>query len=81
MKIADVHKLEDKLYDDNSIYEVYKIMGNTKVTRFIELEKTYEVALVGKALWKKLQLFLEKDIKIQLEKAMIFKTFDKKKKR
>ena len=79
MKIADAHKLEDKLYNDDSIYSIYKIMGNTKVTRFIELEKTYEVELVGKELWKKLLLFLEKDIKIQIEKAMIFRTFDKEK--
>ena len=77
MKIAKVHKIEEKLYNGESIYTIYKVMGDAKVTRFIEVEKTYEDELKGKDLWDRLVKFLEKDIKIQLEKSMIYRSLDK----
>ncbi len=40
IKIAEVHKIEDKLYNGDSIYTIYKVMGDVRVTKFIELEKT-----------------------------------------
>ncbi len=79
MKIAEVHKIEDKLYNGDSVFTIYKVMGDIKVTKFIETEKTYDQVLMGKELWNKLVQFLEKDIKIQLEKSMIYRTFEKDK--
>ena len=77
MKIAEVHHIEDTLYNNDSIFTIYRIMGDARVTRFIELEKTYEQSLSGKDLWERLVAYLEKDIKIQLEKSMIYRTFEK----
>ena len=65
------------MYYGEGIYAIYKILGEAKVTKFIE--RTCEDKKDGKALWDELLKFLEKDIKVQLEKSMIYRVFPERK--
>ena len=76
MKLAADHHIEEKLYYGESIYSIYRILGDVRVTKFIE--KNCEVVLQGAQLWKELEKFLEKEIKVQLKKSMIYRTFPDK---
>ena len=76
MKLAADHHIEEKLYYGDSIYSIYRILGDAKVTKFIE--QNCEVELNGVDLWKELLKFLEKDIKVQLEKSMIYRALPEK---
>ena len=77
MRLAEDHGIEEKLYYGEGIYAIYKILGEAKVTKFIE--RTCETGKDGKDLWDKLLKFLEKDIKVQLEKSMIYRTVPEQK--
>ena len=76
MKLSDVHKIEDNLYYGDTIYSIYKVIGDHRVSKF--LEKTYEDELKGKDLWLRLVKYLEKEIKIYTEKAMIHRNLEQK---
>ena len=73
MRLAEDHGIEEKLYNGDGIYAIYKIIGEAKVTKFIE--RICETKPDGRDLWSELLKFLEKDIKVQLEKSLIYRTF------
>ena len=77
MRLANNHDIEEKLYHGDGIYSIYRILGDAKVTKFIE--RTCDNTLDGKDLWEELLRFLERDIKVQLEKSMIYRTFPERK--
>ena len=79
MKIAADHSLEEKLYNCGTINTIYRTIGDIRTTKFIE--KTYEDLKEGEELWKELKVFLEREIKIQLEKSMIYRSFPKEDRR
>ena len=73
MRLAEDHGIEQKLYNGDGVYAIYKIIGEAKVTKFIE--RTCEAKPDGRDLWSELLKFLEKDIKVQLEKSLIYRVF------
>ena len=76
MRLAEDHRIEEKLYYGETINSIYRTIGDVRTTKFIE--KNCEESLDGSELWKELLKFLEKDIKVQLEKSMIYRTFPEK---
>ena len=76
MNIAKVHKIEDNLYYGDTIYSIYKVMGDNRVAKF--LEDTFEDDLKGKDLWVELVKYLEREIKLYTEKAMIHRNMELK---
>ena len=76
MKLAVDHKIEDNLYYGDTIYSIYKVIGDNRVSKF--LDDTYENDLKGKDLWKELVKYLEKEIKIHTEKVMIHRNLEQK---
>ena len=75
IKLAKDHSIEEKLYSGDAIYSIYRILGDNRTTRF--LEKTCDESLQGEALWRRLITFLDREIKINLEKSMIHRSFEK----
>ena len=76
MKLAVDHRIEDNLYYGDAIYSIYKVIGDNRVSKF--LDDTYEDELKGKHLWQELVKYLEKEIKIHTEKAMIHRNIEQK---
>ncbi len=76
MRLAVDHSIEEKLYYGETINSIYRTIGEIRTTKFIE--KNCEASLDGSELWEELLKFLEKEIKIQLEKSMIYRTFSEK---
>ena len=72
--LAKDRSIEEKLYSGDAIYSIYKILGDNRTTRF--LEKTCDDNLEGGPLWRRLIVFLDKEIKINLEKSMIHRSLD-----
>ena len=68
MKMSKKHNIEAKLYHGDSIERIYKLLGDSRVTRW--LSGTYDQKLDDKQAWSKLTEFLEKDMKIQQQKLM-----------
>ena len=75
IKLGKDHHIEEKLYNGDAIYSIYKILGDNRTTRF--LEKTCDENLEGEDLWRRLIKFLDREIKINLEKSMIHRSLDK----
>ena len=65
MCLAKYHKIEGKLYYGNGIDQIYKLMGDTRMTKWISISCDEE--LEGEELWNELIKFLEKDLRIQQE--------------
>ena len=76
MNIAKVHNIEDNLYYGDTIYSIYKVIGDNRVTKF--LDEKFEDCLKGKDLWEELVKFLEREIKLYTEKAMIHRNMEQK---
>ena len=74
MTLAADHGIEERLYWGGTINSIYRTIGDIRTTKFIE--KNCEFRLEGEVLWKELVKFLEKEIKVQLEKSMIYRTFN-----
>ena len=62
IKLGKDHQMEEKLYKTDAIYSIYKILGDSRTTRFLDI--TCDENLEGEALWKRLIKFLDKEIKI-----------------
>ena len=75
MNLAKDHDIEQWLYFGEHINTIYKTIGDARTTKFIE--KNCDAGFEGAVLWKELVKFLEKEIKIQLEKSMIYRSLEK----
>ncbi|MCH2405591.1 MAG: hypothetical protein MK200_05295 [Nitrosopumilus sp.] len=60
MRIAKVHNIENKLYNGDAIYSIYKILGDSRITKW--LDHTCGDGLEGEDLWKSLIEFIDKEI-------------------
>ena len=69
IKLAKRHNLEGRLYYGDGLDMIYGIMGEARITKW--LSSTCDDTLEGEALWKRLILFLEKELKVQQEMALI----------
>ena len=73
IKLAKRHNLEGRLYYGDGLDMIYGIMGETRITKW--LTSICDESLEGEALWKRLIIFLEKELKIQQEMALINRKF------
>ena len=69
ISLAKFHHLEGKLYYGEGIDIIYNLMGDQRVTKW--LNKTYDKDLEEEDLWQELILFLDKELKIQQELSLI----------
>ena len=63
MTLASKHGIEKCLYYGDALDTVYKLMGDSRVTKW--LEQSVEVKQTGKVLWRNVIDFLERELKIQ----------------
>ena len=70
LKMSKNHNIEAKLYHGDTINNIYKILGEGRVTRW--LSSIYGETLDEKQTWFKLIEFLEKDVKIHQHKLMVY---------
>ena len=69
MKLASKHKIEGRLYHSDALDKIYNLLGDNRVTRW--LSSSYDSTKEDHELWDQLIGFLEKEIKIHQQKAMI----------
>ena len=69
MKLAKQHNIEEKLYHEEGLQQIYKLLGDGRVTRWLSTI-SYE-PLEDKKVWAKLILFMEKEMKIQQQIILI----------
>jgi hypothetical protein len=67
--LAETHKIENDLYFGDSLDRIFKLLGEARTTRWIS--ETYDRNLPRKESWNNLILFLEKEVKIILQKIII----------
>ena len=63
IKLAKRHNLEGRLYYGDGLDMIYGIMGEARIAKW--LTSICDETLEGEALWKRLILFLEKELKVQ----------------
>ncbi len=79
-KLATDHNIEGMLYNGDGIDKVMKIIGENRATRWLSKECADEESddddedfeAKNKESWKRLIVFLEKELKVIQKKAMIF---------
>ena len=69
ISLAERHNIENKLYFGDGLNTIYKMLGDSRLTRW--LSSISEEDIEGKALWTRLITFLEKELKIVQEKALV----------
>ena len=69
MKLAKQHNIENNLYYGDSLDKIFKLCGDDRMTRWfvVQYEKTWN----GEEQWLKFITFLEKDININQQKAIL----------
>ena len=69
MELAKKHKIEEKLYHSNALDTVYNLLGDYRMTRWLNI--ICDDSLEGRELWQRLIVFLEKEIKVIQQKLLI----------
>ena len=69
MKLSEEHNIEEKLYHGEGLQQIYKQLGDGRVTRW--LLTICNEQLEYKKVLEKLILFLEKEVKIQQQRILI----------
>ena len=69
MTLASKHGIENYLYYGDALDTVYKLMGDSRVTKW--LDQSVEIKQTGKVLWKNVIDFLERELKIQQQKLRL----------
>ena len=69
MTMTRKHDIEAKLYHGDSIQRIYKLIGDSRTTRW--LQQICDEDLDGEELWTKLITYLEKEMKIHHQKQLI----------
>lgn len=60
------HKIENNFYYSDALERIYKIMGESRTTRwFSTICEDQTETLEGNEVWKRLVLFLETEVKVQ----------------
>ena len=73
MKLASHHLIEQKLYNSDALDRIYRLLGESRVTRWLGSTNIEE--LDDEALWEKLISFLEKDMKVNQQKSLVWKKY------
>uniref|UniRef100_A0A7M6DQR2 Peptidase aspartic putative domain-containing protein n=1 Tax=Clytia hemisphaerica TaxID=252671 RepID=A0A7M6DQR2_9CNID len=69
MSLSEQHNIEAKLYNSDGIQRLYKLIGDSRTTRWFE--SICDQDLEGKELWFQLIEFLERDLKVQQQKQLL----------
>ncbi len=69
IKLAEKHNIENKLYNGDGINTIYSLLGENRLTRW--LTSISDVDVEEKDLWTRLIRFLEKELKVVQEKALL----------
>ena len=72
VKISIKHKIVLKLYNDDALERIYKMMGDGRIRRW--LTSICDEELCDAVLWEKLIQFLEKEMKVQHQKILLQKS-------
>ena len=75
MKLCQKHNIEATLYHGNVLEQIYKLMGDSRVTRWLSI--SCDKDLDEKENWVKLVEFLEKELKIHQTKSLVMKKDEK----
>ena len=70
MKLVETHQIEEKLYLGDGLDRIFKLLGESRITRWLSQRSGENID--GKDAWKSLIDFLEKEVKIQQQKLMIY---------
>lgn len=73
-KLACDHNLESRLYSGDAIHRIYRLLGENRITRWIN--STCEKDSDDKTIWNDLIEFLEKELKVQQRKVLIQGKFE-----
>lgn len=76
LKLATDHDIELKLYNGDGLDQIYRLMGDDCLTKW--LTNISDKELFDKRKWTDLITFLESDLKIQQQKVLINKKCDEK---
>ena len=74
MKLAHKHDVENRLYYGDGLERIYRLMGETRVTRWFS--KITDDNVEGEQLWMRLIQYLERELKVQQQRCLIQVTFD-----
>ena len=69
VSLSKQHNIERKLYHGDGLQKIYKLIGESRTTRW--LSQTCDENLDEERAWESLQMFLEKDLKVQLQRQRI----------
>ena len=69
MKLEKQHNNEEKLYRREGLQQIYKLLGDGRVTRW--LTTMCDEQLEDRKVWEKLILFLEKEMKIWQQRILV----------
>ena len=73
IQLSKRHDIQNHLFYGNALERIYRLMGDGRLNRWL-IQK--DDVLEGEALWVELIKFLEKELKICQQKAVIFKNHD-----
>ena len=71
IKLSEKHGIESKLYNGDALTQIYKRLGDVRMTRW--LESISDEVLNDQEIWEKLILFLERESRIQHQKMLVWK--------
>ena len=66
VSLSKQHKIERKLYHGDGLQKIYKLIGESRITRW--LSQTCDENLNEENSRESLQMFLERDLKIQQQR-------------
>ena len=69
LQLSKRHKIQNHLFYGDGLEKIYRLMGDGRINRWLS-QKSED--LEGEALWLELIQFLEKELKICQQKALIF---------
>ena len=69
-KLCKRHNIEAKLYNNDAVEKIYKLLGDGRVTRW--LGSICDEEIEDDVLWRRLIQFLEKEIRFQQQKMLVY---------
>ena len=75
IELAEKHNIQNKLYYGEGLNMIYKVLGEGRLHRW--LTSIVEENLEERELWTRLIKFLEKDLKVAQEKALVTQSFNR----
>lgn len=77
IRLAKRHNIENNLFYGDALERIYKLCGNDRITRWFVVQ--HDKPWSGEELWQEFIKFLEKDVKIHQQKAILYSSNPEKK--